>query len=501
MPLSATDLLAKMTAAIMADETLQDAVRTYDEDTLDSFIKWLREDGIEVVVHGKFGPPSRKYMFMGSHGTHLYWNDWYSWPSVKMFPKKLIPHRRYAVGDFDLRYVDDIRRGRLTTNTLRTAKYVEGDLKLNDLRGPLLISLVCPNSTLDIDIPDQQNRMRFMDGLTALVLPTLTQFGLPVGIRAKENSMNTQRSLSVFGRRRSITLPTERFSKPPNDMRAVVFAIMYNKWMDRFILTCIIISTVSMAFNGQSARSDVKISATLFVLEWIVAIIFILEAAARIIALEGFVYYWNDPWNRLDFSIVVLGLVTELPFVSGVNFSAFRAFRALRALRTMKYAQGLRQIVDTFIETFRGVINVLFVYLYFVFLFATLGIDLFQGTLQSKCVVPTQKDLFLSDAPFGVGNFTVATPSIYCIVPNSADPSSSSEVRGATTAGCPKQQICQHVGNPGTKQGFLSFDSFGPSMLTVVRYACVYLFVYFCIVLSCIVLSFVEFISFFHHLY
>ena len=60
---------------------------------------------------------------------------------------------------------------------------------------------------------------------------------------------------------------------------------------------------------------------------------------------------WNDPWNRLDFSIVVLGLVTELPFVSGVNFSAFRAFRALRALRTMKYAQGLRQIVDTFIET------------------------------------------------------------------------------------------------------------------------------------------------------
>ena len=86
--------------------------------------------------------------------------------------------------------------------------------------------------------------------------------------------------------------------------------------------------------------------------------------------------------------------MTELPFISGVNFSAFRAFRALRALRTMKHAQGLRQIVDTFIETFRGVINVLFVYLYFVFLFATLGIDLFQGTLQSKCVVPTQKDLF-----------------------------------------------------------------------------------------------------------
>jgi hypothetical protein len=469
MPLSATDLLAKMAAAIMADETLQDAVRTYDEDTLDSFIKWLREEGIEVVVHGKFGPPSRKYMFMGSHGTHLYWNDWYAWPSVKMFPKKLVPHRKHAVGDFDLRYVDDIRRGRSTTNSLRTAKYVEGDLKLNDLRGPLLISLICPQSTLDIDIPDQQNRMRFMDGLTTVVLPTLTQFGLPEGLRSKEDSMNNQRSVGVFGRRRSVTPPTARFSKPPNNMRAVVFAIMYNEWMDRFILTCIVVSTVSMAFNGQTALNDAQTSATLSALEWVVAVIFILEATARIIALEGFVYYWNDPWNRLDFSIVVLGLVTELPFISGVNFSAFRAFRALRALRTMKYAQGLRQIVDTFIETFRGVINVLFVYWYFVFLFATLAIDLFQGTLQSKCVVPALESLNLSDAPFGPGNFTVATPAIYCIVPTSADSRSINEVRGAATAGCPAQQVCQHVGNPGTKQGFLSFDTFGTSILTVVR--------------------------------
>ena len=350
MPLSASDLLAKMTAAVMSDSSLQDAIRNYDEDSLDSYIEWLREDGLDVIIHGKTGPPKRSFLFMGSHGTHIYFHDWYAWPSIRMFPKKLVPHRKYATGDFDLRYVDDIRRGRNTTNTLRTQKYVSGDdLSVYDIRGPLLISIITLNGTLDIDIEDQQNRMRFMDGLTKLVLPTLTQFGLPEGLRNQSNSQQNQR--------RKLQLPTERYSKPSSNFRSIVYNFMYNKWMDRFILTCIIISTVSMAFNGQVAMHDPVTSHTLFILEWVVAIIFIIEAGLRIIALEGFVYYWKDPWNRLDFTIVVLGLVTELPFIEGVKFSAFRAFRALRALRTMKYAQGLRQIVETFIETFRGVVN------------------------------------------------------------------------------------------------------------------------------------------------
>ena len=177
-----------------------------------------------------------------------------------------------------------------------------------------------------------------------------------------------------------------------------------------------------------------------------------------------------------------MGLVTELPFVSGVNFSAFRAFRALRALRTMKYAQGLRQIVDTFVETFRGVINVLFVYSYFVFLFATLGIDLFQGTIISQCVVAdtsTHPHLTLMDAPFGDGNYTIATPVIYCVVNSTGNGVSSAsstssvlhEQRGLSfnTANCPIDQVCQHVTNPG--KGFLSWDQFGVAMLSVMRFA------------------------------
>ena len=69
MPLSASDLLAKMTAAVMSDSSLQDAIRNYDEDSLDSYIEWLREDGLDVIIHGKTGA---LFSFFQSQQQSLY---------------------------------------------------------------------------------------------------------------------------------------------------------------------------------------------------------------------------------------------------------------------------------------------------------------------------------------------------------------------------------------------------------------------------------------------
>ena len=457
MPLNSADLLAKLTAAVMADSALSEQVRMYEEDTFESFVLWLRTTGIEVIVHGKYGPPVRSYLFMGNNGTHLYHRPWYKYPSLSMFPVKRIPHRRYATGDLDLRYVDDIRRGRSTTNTLRTKKFLIED---DDVRGPLLISIISPVQTLDLDIVDQTDRLRFMAGLTTLILPSLASFGLPAGIQREENN---------FPGSRSLTPATERFASPPSDIRASVYKVMYNPWMDKLILSCIIISTITMGMNGVSAQSDENMVKSLATVEWTVATVFILEAILRMVAMEGFWPYWRDPWNRLDFVIVVLGIITELPFVANLKFSAFRAFRALRALRTMKYAQGVRQIVDTFIETFRRIVNVLFVYGYFCFLFSALGIDLFRNGLSGRCMVDGEKsDLNATGVSSSVSGvhtnstnrtqpaFVIASPVQYC------NPDT-------TAQSCSSQQNCRYVGNPGS--GFVSFDSFGPAALTVIRIA------------------------------
>ncbi len=487
MPITSTDLLAKLTAAVMADAALSEQVRAYEEDTFESFLGWLRTEGIEVVIHGKYGPPIRSYLFMGSHGTHLYHRPWFEYPALSLMPIKRVPHRRFATGDTDLRFVDDIRRGRSTTNSIRTQKYIETE---DDLRGPLLISLVSPDGTLDIDILDQTDRLRFMTGLTTLVLPSLTAFGLPEGMRRQESQAKSTR-------RKGVVSATERFSAPPSDIRATVYKLMYNPWMDKFILSCIVISTITMAMNGISAQENDQMVSSLFIIEWIVSSVFILEAGLRMVAMEGFLPYWKDPWNRLDFIIVVLGIITELPFVANLKFSAFRAFRALRALRTMKYAHGLRQIVDTFIETYRGVVNVLFVYGYFVFLFSALGVDLFQKRLSGRCMVllsggieePRAASMSNSGSsstriinstaigktttPLGstttllngtVNNITAVPSAIYAVASPEqfCMPSSTAQM-------CAQNQVCQDYGNPGS--GFTTFDSFGPAVLTVVRFA------------------------------
>ena len=84
MPITSTDLLAKLTAAVMADAALSEQVRAYEEDTFESFLGWLRTEGIEVVIHGKYGPPIRSYLFMGSHGTHLYHRPWFEYPALSL---------------------------------------------------------------------------------------------------------------------------------------------------------------------------------------------------------------------------------------------------------------------------------------------------------------------------------------------------------------------------------------------------------------------------------
>lgn len=64
--------------------------------------------------------------------------------------------------------------------------------------------------------------------------------------------------------------------------------------------------------------------------------VFVLEAVLKIIAF-GFVMhrrsYLRDPWNVLDFTVVIIGLISLLPQVP--NLKALRMMRVLRPLRSI----------------------------------------------------------------------------------------------------------------------------------------------------------------------
>jgi hypothetical protein len=80
--------------------------------------------------------------------------------------------------------------------------------------------------------------------------------------------------------------------------------------------------------------------------------LFCLEMVIKIIAMGFFVHresYLRDSWNRLDFTVVILGIIAAMNLG---NFSAIRTVRVLRPLRTLQGFAGMRQLVVTLSSSF-----------------------------------------------------------------------------------------------------------------------------------------------------
>ena len=63
--------------------------------------------------------------------------------------------------------------------------------------------------------------------------------------------------------------------------------------------------------------------------------IFTFEAIFKLLG-YGPRYYFYIDWNKFDFAIVIVSLVSETPFLGEVNLTAFRIIRVARLLRMIK---------------------------------------------------------------------------------------------------------------------------------------------------------------------
>ncbi|OCT63542.1 hypothetical protein XELAEV_18044638mg [Xenopus laevis] len=169
--------------------------------------------------------------------------------------------------------------------------------------------------------------------------------------------------------------------------------------------------------------------------------IYTLESLIKILArgfcLEKFTFL-RDPWNWLDFSVILLAYVTE--FVNLGNVSALRTFRVLRALKTISVIPGLKTIVGALIQSVKKLSDVMILTVFCLSVFALIGLQLFMGHLRNKCLfykLENQKDPLLCG--------------------NSSD-----------AGKCPEGYICVKAGrNPN--YGYTSFDTFNWAFLSLFR--------------------------------
>jgi hypothetical protein len=115
--------------------------------------------------------------------------------------------------------------------------------------------------------------------------------------------------------------------------------------------------------------------------------IYFAEFALKILAMGAFLHknaYFREPWNWLDFTVVVVGImeVTPLP---NLQLKAIRGLRVLRPLRSINAFPSMKKLVTGLINAIPSLLNAIF-FMSFIFMqFAIFGTEQFGGAYYKRC--------------------------------------------------------------------------------------------------------------------
>uniref|UniRef100_A0A8C4MPP0 Voltage-dependent T-type calcium channel subunit alpha n=1 Tax=Equus asinus asinus TaxID=83772 RepID=A0A8C4MPP0_EQUAS len=117
---------------------------------------------------------------------------------------------------------------------------------------------------------------------------------------------------------------------------------------------------------------------------------FAVEMVVKMVALGifGKKCYLGDTWNRLDFFIVIAGMLEYSLDLQNVSFSAVRTVRVLRPLRAINRVPSMRILVTLLLDTLPMLGNVLLLCFFVFFIFGIVGVQLWAGLLRNRCFLP-----------------------------------------------------------------------------------------------------------------
>uniref|UniRef100_A0A3B4XXN5 Sodium channel protein n=1 Tax=Seriola lalandi dorsalis TaxID=1841481 RepID=A0A3B4XXN5_SERLL len=213
--------------------------------------------------------------------------------------------------------------------------------------------------------------------------------------------------------------------------------------------------------------------------EYTFTAIYTFESLVKILA-RGFCIgkftFLRDPWNWLDFCVIVMAYVTE--FVNLGNLSALRTFRVLRAFKAISVIPGLKTIVGALFQSVKKLSDVMILTVFCLSVFALIGLQLFMGHLKQKCLLwPTNQTLQENWTEYSLNKnnkppdnktliFLLFPPGNYYFIPGKRDPLLCGN--GSEAGQCPEGYTCMRVGrNPD--YDYTSFDSFGWAFLSLFR--------------------------------
>ncbi|PNJ37565.1 CACNA1I isoform 4, partial [Pongo abelii] len=162
-----------------------------------------------------------------------------------------------------------------------------------------------------------------------------------------------------------------------------------NPWFECVSMLVILLNCVTLGMyqpcDDMDCLSDrCKI---LQVFDDFIFIFFAMEMVLKMVALGifGKKCYLGDTWNRLDFFIVMAGMVEYSLDLQNINLSAIRTVRVLRPLKAINRVPSMRILVNLLLDTLPMLGNVLLLCFFVFFIFGIIGVQLWAGLLRNRC--------------------------------------------------------------------------------------------------------------------
>lgn len=119
-------------------------------------------------------------------------------------------------------------------------------------------------------------------------------------------------------------------------------------------------------------------------LDTVMSVCFLIECIIKNVvtgfACNGSGSYIREPWNIMDFIIVLLSLIDFLPIDANISFiKVIRLMRVIRPLRMISKNPGLKIAIESLIKVIPGISNLMLISVLCILLFSILGTTFYKG--------------------------------------------------------------------------------------------------------------------------
>ncbi|XP_075562670.1 sodium channel protein type 5 subunit alpha-like [Pelecanus crispus] len=273
--------------------------------------------------------------------------------------------------------------------------------------------------------------------------------------------LNKQKTIFRFTATRALWILS-----PFHPIRRTAIKILVLTLFTLFIMCTILTNCVFMALT-ESSKASPSPSWNKYV-EFTFTGIYTFESLIKILA-RGFCLneftFLRDPWNWLDFSVIVMAYVGAFSNLGSV--SVLRTFRVLRALKTISVVPGLKIIVGALIQSVKKLADVMILTVFCLSVFALIGLQLFKGNLRQKCI---RNSTEFSEILSLLNKTSEAYEMFADDAAYFAKKKGTSDILlcGPGAGICPPDYRCLPIG-PNPDYGFTSFDTFGWAFLSLFR--------------------------------